>query len=53
MKSNQIKSNQIKSNQIKSNQTQEMITQHGFDFYEYHMKSIPYYLSSILFIDFD
>ena len=52
-KSNQIKSNQIKSNQIKSNQTQEMITQHGFDFYEYHMKSIPQYLSTILYFDFD
>ena len=50
---NQIKSNQIKSNQIKSTQTQEMITQHGFDFYEYHMKSIPQYLSTILYFDFD
>ena len=50
---NQVESNQqikrngrkqknwIKSNQIKSTQTQEMITQHGFDSYEYHMKSIP------------
>ena len=46
-------SNQIKSNQIKSTQTQEMITQHGFDFYEYHMKSIPQYLSTILYFDFD
>ena len=51
--SNQIKSNQIKSNQIKSTQTQEMITQHGFDFYEYHMKSISQYLSTILFFDLD
>ena len=42
-------SNQIKSNQIK---TQEMITQHGFDSYEYHMKSIPQYLSTILYFDF-
>ena len=61
---NQVESNQqikqngrkqkkwIKSNQIKSTQTQEMITQHGFDFYEYHMKSIPQYLSTILFFDF-
>ena len=53
IKSNQIKSNQIKSNQIKSNQTQEMITQHGFDSYEYHMKSIPQYLSTILYFDLD
>ena len=43
----------IKSNQIKSTQTQEMITQHGFDFYEYHMKSIPQYSSTILFFDLD
>ena len=62
---NQVESNQqikrngrkqkkwIKSNQIKSTQTQEMITQHGFDFYEYHMKSIPQYLSTILYFDFD
>ena len=46
-------SNQIKSNQIKSNQTQEKTTQHGFDFYEKHMKSIPFYLSTILYFDFD
>ena len=46
-------SNQIKSNQIKSNQTQEMITQHGFEIYEYHMKSIPQCLSTILDFDFD
>ena len=45
--------NQIKSNQIKSNQTQEKTTQHGFDFYEKHMKSIPFYLSTILYFDFD
>ena len=44
-------SNQIKSNQIKS--TQEMITQHEFDFYENLMKSIPQYLSTILYFDFD
>ena len=62
---NQVESNQqikrngrkqkkwIKSNQIKTSQTQEMITQHGFDFYEYHMKSIPQYLSTILYFDFD
>ena len=61
---NQVESNQqikrngrkhkkwIKSNQIKSIQTQEMITQHGFDFYEYYMKSIPQYLSTILYFDF-
>ena len=45
--------NQIKSNQINTKQTQEMITQHGFDSYEYHMKSIPQYLSTILYFDFD
>ena len=62
---NQVESNQqikrngrkqkkwIKSNQIKSTQTQEMITQHGFDFYEYHMKSIPQCLSTILYFDLD
>ena len=62
---NQVESNQqikrngrkqkkwIKSNQIKSTQTQEKITQHGFDFYENHMKSIPQYLSTILYFDFD
>ena len=41
------------SNQIKSTQTQEMITQHGFDFNENLMKSIPFYLSTILYFDFD
>ena len=41
------------SNQIKSNQSQEKTTQHGFDFYENHMKSIPQYLSTILYFDFD
>ena len=41
------------SNQIKSNQSQEKTTQHGFDFYEKHMKSIPFYLSTILYFDFD
>ena len=62
---NQVESNQqikrngrkqkkwIKSNQIKTSQTQEMIPQHGFDFYEYHMKSIPQYLSTILYFDLD
>ena len=57
---NQVKSNQqIKRNGrkqkkwIKSTQTQEMITQHGIDFYEYHMKSIPQYLSTILYFDLD
>ena len=40
-------------NQIKSNQSQEKTTQHGFDFYENHMKSIPFYLSTILYFDFD
>ena len=62
---NQVESNQqikrngrkqkkwIKSNHIKTSQTQEMITQHGFDFYEYHMKSIPQYLSTILYFDLD
>ena len=54
---NQVESNQqIKRNgrkQKKSNQTQEMITQHGFDSYEYHMKSIPQCLSTILYFDFD
>ena len=41
------------SNQIKSNQSQEKTAQHGFDFYENHMKSIPQYLSTILYFDFD
>ena len=43
--------NQIKS--INTKQTQEMITQHGFDFYEYHMKSNPQCLSTILYFDLD
>ena len=55
---NQVESNQqIKRNGRKQKKwiksTQEMITQHGFDFYEYHMKSIPQYLSTILYFDFD
>ena len=45
--------NQVESNQIKTSLTQEMIPQHGFDFYEYHMKSIPQYLSTILYYDLD
>ena len=53
-KSNGMEENKRnESNQIKSIQTQEMITQHGFDFYEYHMKSIPQYSSTILYFDFD
>ena len=41
--------NQIKSNQINH---KKRLTQHGFDFYENHMKSIPFYLSTILYFDF-
>ena len=53
-KSNGMEGNKRnESNQIKSTQTQEMITQHGFDFYEYHMKSIPQYLSTRLYFDLD
>ena len=53
-KSNGMEGNKRnESNQIKSTQTQEMITQHGFDSYEYHMKSIPQCLSTILDFDFD
>ena len=53
-KSNGMEGNKRnESNQIKTSQTQEMITQHGFDSYEYHMKSIPQYLSTILYFDFD
>ena len=52
----QIKSHGMErneSNQIKSNQSQEKTTQHGFDFYENLMKSFPFYLSIILYFDFD
>ena len=53
-KSNKMEGNKTnESNQIKTSQTQEMITQHGIDFYEYHIKSIPQYLSTILYFDFD
>ena len=51
-----IKSNHTEwkeMNQIKSNQSQEKITQHGFDFYENLMKSFSFYLSTILYFDFD
>ena len=40
------------SNQIKSNH-KKRLTQHGFDFHENLMKSIPFYLSTILYFDFD
>ena len=53
-KSNGMEGNtRSESNHIKSTQTQEMITQHGFDFYENLMKSIPQYLSTILYFDLD
>ena len=53
-KSNGMEENKTnESNQIKSTQTQEMITQHGIDSYEKLMKSIPQYLSSILYFDLD
>ena len=53
-KSNGMEENKTnESNQIKSTQTQEMITQHGFDSYENLMKSIPQYLSTILYFDLD
>ena len=44
--------NRNESNQIKSNHKKKT-TQHGFDFYENLMKSIPFYLSTILYFDFD
>ena len=53
-KSNGMEENKRnETNHIKSNQTQEMITQHGIDSYEYHMKSIPQCLSTILYFDLD
>ena len=42
--------NQIKSNQINH---KKRLTLHEIDFYETLMKSFPFYLSTILYFDFD